>query len=58
MKTVFCWEITVDKGEIIKQEDEVIDSNVKEQINEGNGENNDGDNNVSRETTEDGETDG
>lgn len=49
MKRVFGWDITVDKGEIIKQEDEVIDSNVKEEIAEGN-------ENVSRETTEDGET--
>lgn len=56
MKTVFGWEITVDKGEIIKQEDEVIDSNVKEEINEGNGDNTNDDNNVSRETTEGGET--
>jgi len=55
MKTVFGWEITVDKGEIIKQEDAIINSNVKEEINEGN-DGNPNDNNVSRETIEDGET--
>lgn len=41
MKPVFGWNITVDKGEIIKQEDQVIDSNIKEEINEGNENNND-----------------
>ena len=35
IKKVFGWDITVDKGEIIKQEDKVIDSNVKQEINEG-----------------------
>ena len=55
MKKVFGWEITVDKGEIIKQEDAVINSNVKEEINEGN-DGNTNDNNVSRETIEGGET--
>ena len=36
MKDVFGWDITVTRGEIIKKEDEVIDSNVKEEIIEGN----------------------
>lgn len=55
MKTVFGWNITVDKGEIVKQEDSVIDSNVQEEINESKGDENSGEN-VSRETSEGGET--
>lgn len=35
MNRVFGWNVTVDKGEIIKEEDKVIDSNIKEEINEG-----------------------
>lgn len=34
-KKVFGWDITVTKGETIQKEDDIIDSNVKEEINEG-----------------------
>ena len=56
INSVFGWNVTVSTGETIKKEDEVIDSNVKQEIIEGNGEN------VSRETNDgetvkDGETD-
>lgn len=55
MNKVFGWNITVDKGEIVKQEDSVIDSNVQEEINESKDAENSGEN-VSRETSEGGET--
>lgn len=56
INSVFGWNVTVSTGETIKKEDEVIDSNVKQEIIEGNG------GNVSRETNDgepkkDGETD-
>lgn len=53
INSVFGWDVTVSTGETIKKEDEVIDSNVKQEIIEGNG------GNVSHETIpNDGKTGG
>ena len=50
-KTVFDWNVSVELSEIFKQENEVIDSNVQQEINEAETKN------VSRETNPDSETD-
>lgn len=35
MRSVFGWDVSVRYGETIKKENEIIDSNVKEEVNEG-----------------------
>lgn len=39
MKDVFGWNVTVSYGETIKKENEIIDSNVKQEVVEGEGDN-------------------